>query len=309
MVTKTAKKRGLGRGLNELGLNALLDDLSATGGQPVAGGTQLRTFSVDVLQPGKYQPRKEIDTEALEGLAESIRSQGIIQPLIVRSVGKGRYEIIAGERRWRAAQLAELHEVPAVVREISDNAAVAMSLIENIQRENLNVIEEANALRRLLDEFGLTHQEVAHSVGKSRATVTNLLRLLTLRPDVKTMLERGDLEMGHARALLAIEGSPQSFAAKTVVAKGLSVRETERLVQRMQAPQRKKRARSVDPDIVRLQSRISDRLGAAVAIAHSPKGKGRVTISYNSLDELDGILGVIGVDQTAEPKPAAVANE
>lgn len=289
------KKRGLGRGLNDLGLNELLSDIQApasAGDNPTGDNPngELRHLPVDMLRPGRHQPRRDMDGEALAELASSIRAQGIIQPIVVRSLVTGGHEIIAGERRWRAAQLAELHEVPVVIRDISDQAATAMALIENIQRENLNAIEEAAALQRLIDEFGMTHEKAAEAVGKSRAMVSNLLRLLTLVEDVRTMVERGDLEMGHARALLALPGDQQSHAAKTVVAKDLSVRETERLVQRIQNPPTTSDRKSPDPDVLRLQANLSDKLGAGVVIKHTPKGKGKLIISYNNLDELDGIL-------------------
>jgi ParB family chromosome partitioning protein len=233
-----------------------------------------------------------MNPEALEELANSIRAQGVVQPIVVRPIGGGRYEIIAGERRWRATQLAGLHEIPAVVRDVPDQAAMAMALIENIQREELNPMEEAQALYRLIEEFGLTHQQTADAVGRSRASVSNLLRLLGLNEDIKRMLGNGDLEMGHARALLALSGEQQSEVARSVVGKGLSVRETERLVKRtLEGPQpgaaKEKRP---DPDIHRLEQDLGERIGARVAIQHGAKGKGKLVITYNSLDELDGIL-------------------
>jgi ParB family chromosome partitioning protein len=276
--------RGLKRGLQDLAINELLSDISAE------HKTEFRKLPIDVLEPGKYQPRRDMDYDALEELAGSIRSQGIIQPIVVRTVTNGRYEIIAGERRWRAAQLAELHEIPAVIRDIPDEAAIAMSLIENIQRENLNVIEEATALQRLMDEFNMTHQDVAEAVGKSRATVTNVLRLLNLAPDVKTMVEHGDLEMGHARALLTLADGLQIKAAKTIVAKGLSVRETERLVHRLQRPEKIVTNNNSDPNILNLQKQISDKLGARVILQYGNKGSGKLIIQYNNLDELEGII-------------------
>jgi ParB family chromosome partitioning protein len=233
-----------------------------------------------------------LNPEALEELANSIRAQGVVQPIVVRPIGGGRYEIIAGERRWRATQLAGLHEIPAVVRDVPDQAAMAMALIENIQREELNPMEEAQALYRLIEEFGLTHQQTADAVGRSRASVSNLLRLLGLNEDIKRMLGNGDLEMGHARALLALSGEQQSEVARSVVGKGLSVRETERLVKRtLEGPStgavKEKRP---DPDIHRLEQDLGERIGARVAIQHGAKGKGKLVIAYNSLDELDGIL-------------------
>ena len=293
----TIKKRGLGRGLG-----ALLGDISSS---LAASGTQvdeLRQLPVDLIQRGKYQPRIDMRTESLEDLASSIRAQGVVQPIVVRllpgsdaALASRRYEIIAGERRWRAAQLAGLQDIPAIVRDVPDSAAIAMALIENIQRENLSPMEEANALQRLIDEFQMTHQGAADAVGRSRTAVTNLLRLLGLAEDVKRMVERGDLEMGHARALLGLEGAAQSTAARQVVAQKLSVRETEQLVRRMQqtaaasaAPDKPKTA--PDPNIRNLQENLSTKIGAKVDIQYTARGKGKLVIHYNSLDELDGIL-------------------
>jgi len=290
-----AKKRGLGKGLEALlGSSAGTFDAAtpATVDEAAADGL-LRNLPVDILQRGVYQPRVDMHPDTLDELANSIRAQGVVQPIVVRPVAGDRYEIIAGERRWRAAQLAGLHEIPAVVRDVPDQAAMAMALIENIQREGLNPVEEATALHRLIEEFGLTHQQTADAVGRSRAAVTNLLRLLTLAEQVKRMLENGDLEMGHARALLALEGDVQLRTAQAVVAKGLSVRETERLVkQTLEHPQGKaaKAEKKEDPDIRRLELDLGDRLGAKVAIQHGNQGKGKLVIQYNSLDELDGIL-------------------
>ena len=288
------KKRGLGKNLS-----ALLSS-SATAGTPtgtesgeeprISADGDLRMLPVDVIQRGKYQPRIDMHPDTLEELADSIRAQGVVQPIVVRPVGPDRFEIIAGERRWRATQIAGLHEIPAVVRDVPDNAAIAMALIENIQREELNPMEEARALQRLIDEFEMTHQQAAEAVGRSRAAVSNLLRLLTLNDDVKKLLENGDLEMGHARALLALQGTPQSEAARSVVAKGLSVRETEKLVKHLQQPAAPKVTPKADPDIQRLEQDLSDRIGARVAIQHGRKGSGKMVIQYNSLDELDGIL-------------------
>lgn len=288
-----AKKRGLGRGLDAL-LGSSVVEVEPQG-EVAKVANSLRELPLEQLQRGRYQPRTDMDPEALEELAASIRAQGVVQPIVVRPLaGPDRYEIIAGERRWRAAQLAGLASVPVVVRDVPDQAAIAISLIENIQRENLNPIEEAHALRRLLDEFGLTHQQAAEAVGRSRTAVTNLLRLLDLSPDVRGLLENGDLEMGHARALLALEETTQRDAARQVVAKSLSVRETENLVRRLQtAGQDKPREAREDPDIRRLQDGLSEQLGAAVRIQHSARGKGRLVIAYNSLDELDGILAHI----------------
>ena len=281
------KKRGLGKKLNDLGLNELLSTMNA----PSLGSKdELKRIPIEYLQPGKYQPRKDFDREQLAELADSIRSQGIIQPLIVRTNGERKYEIIAGERRWRAAQLAGLSEVPAVVREITDDSAIAMALIENIQRENLNSIEEAEALQRLIDEFSMTHEEISECVGKSRSTISNLLRLLSLNGDVKMMVERGDLEMGHARAMLTLDGDMQTAVARAVVDKGMSVRDTEGYIRRMHEPKKNVQTNYEDPDIIRLQNTLSDKLGAPVSIAHARGGKGKLVIKYNSLDELEGII-------------------
>ncbi len=285
-----SKKRGLGRGLDQLlGIPADKGGEKATGS---AAEGELRNLPVEAIRKGRYQPRHDIAEEALQELADSIRAQGVVQPVVVRPLpeSKGEYELIAGERRWRAAQLAGLHAIPAVVREVPDQAAMAMGLIENIQREELNPIEEAAALHRLIEEFGLTHQETAEAVGRSRAAVSNLLRLLTLEPKVKQMLEEGQLEMGHARALLSLDGAAQIRAAEEVAKRGLSVRETEQLVRRLLKPAEKKPAPKVDPDIQRFADELSEKLGARVQIQHSAKGKGKLVIQYNSLDELDGIL-------------------
>jgi len=281
------KKRALGRGL---------DALLGGAGTPQADirkDADLCELAVDLLQPGKYQPRTDMHPESLEELANSIRAQGVVQPIVVRELTEGgRYEIIAGERRWRAAQMAGLHEIPAVVRVVPDEAAIAMALIENIQRENLNPVEEANALQRLIDEFEMTHQQAAEAVGRSRAAVSNLLRLLTLNDDVRRLLEHGDLEMGHARALLALAGEGQSQTAREVAAKGYSVRETEQLVRRLLAGVGKKAAagKALDPDIKRLQDALGEKLAAKVVFQHGAKGNGKLVIHYNSVDELDGIL-------------------
>jgi len=252
---------------------------------------------VEFLQPGQYQPRKDMHPEALEELAASIKVQGIMQPIVVRAISPNsnntKYEIIAGERRWRAAQMAGLHEVPTIIRDVADEAAIAMALIENIQRENLNPMEEAVALHRLQEEFELTQQQVADAVGKNRVTVTNLLRLMNLNDDVRLMLERGDIEMGHARALLGLQGEHQSEAARTVVAKSFTVRQTEELVRTWHEQKNTAPKPKADPDIQRLETRLSDRLGAKVELKHNAKGKGKLVINYASLDELDGILGHI----------------
>jgi ParB family chromosome partitioning protein len=282
-----AKKRGLG----EMGLGALLKGSSVDLKNDNADG-ELKYLPVEYLQRGKYQPRRDMDQEALEELAESIRQQGIMQPIIVRTIAKNKFEIIAGERRWRAAQLAGLDKVPTIIREVEDNAAVAMALIENIQRENLNSMEEAIALQRLQEEFSLTQAEVAEAVGKSRSTVTNLLRLIQLTDEVKLMLEHGDLEMGHGRAMLALRPEQQIQAARLVENKSLSVRQTEALVRKLLEEQKEKPTReiTVSKDVERLEQDLSEKIGASVSIAYSSKGKGKLTIKYNSLDELDGIL-------------------
>ncbi|NNF95944.1 MAG: ParB/RepB/Spo0J family partition protein [Halobacteria archaeon] len=289
-----AKKRGLGRGLDELlGISTTTGSLPTSSRDEASTQGDLRALPVDVIQKGRFQPRHEIAQEALQELADSIRAQGVVQPVVVRRLPEDntKYELIAGDRRWRAEQLAGLHEIPAVVRDVPDQAAMAMGLIENIQREELNPIEEAAALQRLIEEFGLPHQQTAEAIGRSRAAVSNLLRLLTLEPKVMQMLEERQLEMGHARALLALLGSAQVQAAEQVFARGLSVRETEHLVRRLQQPATPKKAsQEVDPDIRRFQDDLSEKLAARVQIQHTPKGKGKMTIFYNSLDELDGIL-------------------
>ena len=286
------KKRRLGRGLDALlaGVNTVSESADAPDG---GADGELRNLSVDLMQRGKFQPRHDMHKETLEDLANSIKAQGVVQPIVVRPVTGGHFEIIAGERRWRAAQLAGLQEVPVVVRDVPDQAAIAMSLIENIQRENLNPLEEANALERLINEFQLTHQEAADAVGRSRAAVSNLLRLLDLNDDVKRLVEACELEMGHARALLALTGRQQSEVARKVAAKGLSVRETEHLVRKLQKAREavsKKETPRIDPDILRLQGDLAERLGAKVQIQHTAKGRGKLVIQYNSVDELDGIL-------------------
>ena len=277
------KRRGLGRGLD-----ALLGD----GRQAQAGGDEgFRELPLQQIERGKYQPRRDIKPEALEELAASIRSQGVMQPVVVRPIGTDRYELIAGERRWRAAHLAGLQTIPAMVRDAPDEAALALALIENVQREDLNPVEEAFALKRLQDEFEMTQAQVAEAVGKSRVTVTNLLRLLHLSAPVRRRLEDGELEMGHARALLGVAEAQQETLAAQVVAGGLSVRSTEALVRRANAPRPPAVERSKDPDTRRLETELGGRLGASVSIDHSARGSGRVVIRYASLDELDGILG------------------
>ncbi len=284
------KKRGLNRGLEALLQGAGSLDMSLTQSASKEQ-TDLKHLPVEWLQRGRFQPRREMEPEALEELAASIRQHGIIQPVVVRPVGDNRYEIIAGERRWRAAQMAEIDKVPALVQDVDDETTIAMALIENIQREDLNAMEEAMALQRLQNEFALTQQQVADVVGKSRSAVANLLRLLQLSEPVKLMLERGDLEMGHARSLLTISAQDQDALAREVVAKGLSVRQAETLVRRIL--QRKNNNPSVtkkDVDIVRLQERLSETIGAKVAISQTAKGQGKLTINYASLEQLEGIL-------------------
>ncbi len=293
-----AKKTGLGRGLD-----ALLGDVDMapppvapeTGQSETSGATEL---PVEHLRRGVYQPRRRMDQDALNELARSIRSQGIVQPIVVRplpgAAEGARYEIVAGERRWRAAQLAGLAEVPVVIREIPDSAAVAVALIENIQREDLNPLEEAQAVKRLVDEFELTHQEAADAIGRSRTAVTNLLRLLELAPEAKALVDAGELEMGHARALLPLPSARQQAEVAGLVArKGLSVRETEQLVRKLLSGGGRssaKGSKSTDPDVRRLQDDLAEKLGAKVTIQHGGGGRGKLVISYNSLDELDGIL-------------------
>ena len=254
----------------------------------------LKNIPVDLIQRGKYQPRTDMHEEALEELSASIKNQGVMQPIVVRPISLDKYEIIAGERRWRATQMAGLDTIPAIVKPVGDEAAIAMALIENIQRENLNPIEEAMALKRLQDEFELTQQEVADAVGKSRVTVTNLMRLIGLHIDVRRMLEHGDLEMGHARALLALPDEQQTSAARVVSGKGLSVRQTEALVRRLTSESGTvKSQQASDPDIKNLEDNLAEKLGAKVMIQHTAKGKGKVVVKYNSLDELEGILAHI----------------
>ena len=285
-----AKRRGLGRGLDALLTSNKEIDGVAQSNLTSAENSELQYLPIEQLQQGKYQPRKDMSAEALEDLSNSIRSQGIIQPIVVRNVDANTYEIIAGERRWRAAQIAEIDKVPCIIKNVEDEAAIAIALIENIQREDLNAMEEAIALERLLTEFELTHQEVANAVGKSRTTVSNLLRLNKLNEDVKTLLEHGDIEMGHARALLALEDDLQSNTARTVVAKDLTVRETEALIKKIQAPEKIVEETIKDPDTKSLEQNLSEKFGSQVTIAHNKKGKGKLVISYTNLDELDGIV-------------------
>ena len=290
-----AKKKGLGRGLDALlGAGALSNDPAPATAPTRSAGDSI---PIDLVRRGRFQPRVHFDEATLEELASSIRARGIVQPVVVRPSGDGEhYELVAGERRWRAAQLAGLTEIPAVVREVEDDAALAMALIENVQREDLNPIEEAAALRRLVDEFSLTHQEAAEAVGRSRVAVSNLIRLLDLEPEVRELLETGQLEMGHGRALLALDAPRQREVGARVARQGLSVRETEALVRRLASDgtTARKPPRRVDPDVRRLEDSVSELIGAPVAIRQRRKGKGTVSISYDSLEQLEGILERLG---------------
>lgn len=277
MVTK---KRGLGRGLDALLADVEQDDEGLN--------DSLQYFPLDRIQPGKYQPRVDMSQQSLDELADSIRAQGLVQPIVIRPVEEGRYEIIAGERRWRASKLAGLDTVPALVRDVSDRSAIAMALIENIQRENLNPMEEANALHRLREEFSMTHQEAAEAVGRSRAAVSNLLRLRNLNEDVKRLVENCDLEMGHARALLALEGEQQSGTALNIVEKGLSVRETEQLIRRLLKPAKEKPqpAENIQDEINKIEKIIREKIGERFSVKHGVSGKGKLVISYSGLPDL-----------------------
>ena len=295
----TSKRQSLGKGLDALlGLDEGTDAVSLDALSPHIDGSgtsnqdsALQELPVEFLQRGEYQPRKDLNPDALQELANSIAVQGVIQPIVVRPVADSRYEIIAGERRWRAAQQAGLHTVPAIVRSVTDEATIAMALIENIQREDLNAMEESLALIRLQNEFKLTQKQVAEAVGKSRSAVTNLMRLASLETPVQQQLERGELELGHAKCLLALEGNEQINAARNVAANGMTVRQTESLVKTLLNPSSSKGKTTTDnPDIVRLQEDLSEKLGAQVNIQHSAKGSGRLILKYNSVDELDGIL-------------------
>ena len=296
----STKKRGLGTGR---GLDALLgavrqakDEVAAVESVSVQQvSDSLQQLPLEQLQRGRYQPRRDMNPVALQELADSIKAQGVMQPIVVRSLNdSGRFEIVAGERRWRAAQMAGLDTIPAIVREINDDTAMAMALIENIQREDLNPMEQATAMHRFVEEFELTHQQIAEAVGKARATVSNLLRLMALPREVKTLLEHGDLEMGHARALLSLPEQQQTESARLIVDKGLSVRQTEALVRSLLAakdkPQDDKRP---DPNVAQLQQSLADKLGAAVQIDYNKKGQGKLVIRYKSFDVLDGILAHI----------------
>lgn len=281
----------MGKGLEALLGNPVVESAAPdnNAGDTIDAGT-IQSLPVEYLNRGKYQPRRDMDPTALQELADSIDAQGLMQPIVVRPIGQNRYEIIAGERRWRAAQLAGLAEIPSIVKDIPDESAIAMALIENIQRENLNAMEEAIALQRLQDEFSMTQQQVASAVGKSRSAVANLLRMNNLTPDVKTLLEHGDLELGHAKVLLALDGGEQVQVARTVVAKSLNVRQTEQLVKQQSQHQPVTTDNKPNNDVKKLEDQLSDQLGVPVSIQHNAKGNGKLTLKYNSLDELDGIL-------------------
>ena len=298
------RKRGLAEGR---GLDALLGSIKQVRAEVLETHSQtpnnvtLVELSLDRLQRGVYQPRREITSESLADLADSIKRHGVMQPVVVRRIESlegtdAEYEIIAGERRWRAARLAGLDSIPAIVRDLPDALAIALALIENIQREDLSPMEQAYALQRFHDEFGMSHQEIAETVGKARATVSNLLRLMSLNEDVKTMLDRGDLDMGHARALLAVTLDDQAHLARIVVGRELSVRQTEQLIREHLNPSVVKPVRTTLPDVGDLERRLAERLGARVELNHHPKGKGKLIIRYHSLDELDGILAVMNVN-------------
>jgi ParB family chromosome partitioning protein len=295
----SSRKRGLGKGLDSLLSTSsdarhrqVSEDVRANQTQHIVNDNsgELRKIPIEWLTPGKYQPRRDMSAEALEELASSIEAQGVIQPIVVRTIGSQRYEIIAGERRWRAAQQIHLHEIPCIIKNVADEAAVAIALIENIQREDLNAMEEAVALQRLLQEFELTHQQVADAVGKSRTAISNLLRLNGLTEEVKRLLEHGDIDMGHARALLALEGDQQIDLARSVAAKGLTVRDTEKLVKKYLTPPSDTKLTVADPDVTRLEQHLSERLSAGVKIQSNKKGQGKLVISYASLDELEQIV-------------------
>lgn len=286
------KKRGLGRGLSEMGLTELLGHLNtdaAIQNPDRVKNVSLEELPIQSLFPSSFQPRKIFSDQALAELTQSIETQGVLQPILVRATDGG-YEIIAGERRWRAAKMAGLKKIPVIIREISNQEASIVALVENIQRADLNPMEESHALQRLIDEHQFTHEKAAEAVGKSRTAVTNLLRLQKLHDEVKNSLEQGHIEMGHARALLAVESTLQRKMAREIAEKKLSVRETERLIQKIQHPQQEVLKKSIDPDIARLQRELADKLSAAVSLKHSSGGKGKLVISYNSLDELEGIL-------------------
>ncbi|MGN5138684.1 ParB/RepB/Spo0J family partition protein [Aeromonas sp. 164P] len=301
----TPKKRGLGKGLDALLSTStaarqkqVMSDQRTEEAMLPAHQTELRKLPVEWLHSGKYQPRKDMSQDALEELANSIRAQGVIQPIVVRPVAEHSFEIIAGERRWRASQLARLEVVPCIVKDVPDEAAVAIALIENIQREDLNAIEEAVALQRLLTEFELTHQQVAEAVGKSRTTVTNLLRLNQLNDDVKRFVEHGDLDMGHARALLALSGQAQSELAKLVAQKGLTVRDTEKLVQKALEPAKARVEPVRDPQFGYLERQLAEKIGNQVQLQPGKRDSGKLVISYENLSDLDRILGYFGMSES-----------
>tara|TARA_B100000929_G_scaffold168711_1_gene133605 strand:+ start:2424 stop:3293 length:870 start_codon:yes stop_codon:yes gene_type:complete len=283
-----AKKRGLGKGLD-----ALLGEDSNISIAASAENSSLKMLAIDLIERGPFQPRRDFDQDALDSLADSIKTQGLVQPILVRPVeDKNSYEIVAGERRWRAAQIAGLHDIPVIIKDVSDNEAMCIALIENIQRQDLNPLEEAGALERLINEFEMTHDAVAETVGRSRPAVSNLLRLLELDNRVKKMVETGKLDMGHARALLSLSPPRQLEAALRIVKQGLSVRATENLVKQFLDNNQQNRPKkdSKDSNIARLESDLSERLAAKVSITHQSSGQGKLQISYNSLDELEGIL-------------------
>lgn len=291
----TSKKNPLGRNLSSMLSKSALQHAVENVGTESTGGDSLKSLPLDLITPGPFQPRSVFDTDRLQELADSISHQGVIQPVVVRVKGQDSYELIAGERRWRAAQLAGIEEIPAIIRKVSDEIAIAMALVENIQRENLNPIEEATALRRLVDEYQMTHQEAGDAVGRSRSAVSNLLRLLELSGEVRELVDARHLEMGHARALLTLDESMQAQAAREVVSKDLSVRETERLVRRLKNPPAP-RTQVLDPDVQQLQDRVAEKLCARVKLTHNARGRGRLVIAFNSADELDGILEHMGLD-------------
>ncbi len=288
------KKNPLGRNLSSMLSKATLQHVVEKTQAESSGLDSLRELPLDVISPGPYQPRSIFDADRLEELAESIRHQGVIQPVVVRLSGDKQYELIAGERRWRAAQMAGIGKIPAIIRDVPDEIAIAMALVENIQRENLNPIEEATALRRLVDDFQMTHQEAGDAVGRSRSAVSNLLRLLELSVEVRELVDARHLEMGHARALLTLEPALQAQAAREVVSKELSVRQTEDLVRRLKNPPVRKPVR-LDPDVQHLQDRLSEKLCAKVKLQYNARGKGKMVIAYNSADELEGILEQMGL--------------
>ena len=290
------KKNPLGRNLSSMLSKSALQHAVENAESGSSPRDALRELPLDVITPGPYQPRSIFDEDRLEELAESIRHQGVIQPVVVRATGDNEFQLIAGERRWRAAQLTDIEKIPAIIRDVPDEIAIAMALVENIQRENLNPIEEATAFKRLVLEFQMTHQEAGDAVGRSRSAVSNLLRLLELSEEVRELVDARHLEMGHARALLTLDATMQAKAAREVAAKRLSVRETEQLVRRMKNPPQRK-TQTIDPDIRRLQDNLSEKLCAKVSLQHNAKGKGKMVISFNSADELEGILEQMGLKE------------